>query len=214
MKKSARYIADVIINIVIVASTVLAIVLYFFSGPDNLGSQGVDCFKYFTTDSNVVAFVASLLYIIFRLKGNVPKWVRVFKFVGTVAVTLTFLTVVFFLVPTSAIFGGGGLRVALFFFKGNVFVLHFSTPVLSIISTCFLEKDFPITKKQALWGLVPTAVYAAVYAIMVIVVKRWYDWYGFTFGGRFELAPVAIIGMLLVTLAIALVERLIRNKKR
>ncbi len=110
-RKSARYLADIIINIVIVISTVLATVLYFFGGPDNLGSQGVDCFKYFTTDSNIVAAVASLLYI------------------------------------------------------------------------------------------------------MVIVVKRWNDWYGFTFGGRFGLAPVAIVGMLLITLAIAMVERWIRNKK-
>lgn len=212
--KDAKNIVDLIINIVIVVSTIAAIVFYFFSGPDSLGSSGVQCFRYFTTDSNILAAVASLLYIIFRLSNrSIPKWLNVLKFMGTVAVTITFLTVVFFLVPM-ALLRGGGINVALMFFAGNVFVLHFSTPVLSIISELFLEKDNPITFPQALWGLLPTAVYAVVYLIMVVFVKYWIDWYGFTFGGRFELAPVSIAAMLLFTLGILSVERLIRNKNK
>ncbi len=212
-KRTGKEIADLIINILIVVSTVVAIAVYFFGGPDSLGSWGVGCFRYFTTDSNVLAAAASLIFIIYKQKKtDIPKWVHVLKFVGTVSVTITFLTVVFFLTPMSML-GGAGPQVILMFFGGNVFVLHFSTPVLSIISEIFLEKDAPISFKQALWGLAPTAVYALVYLIMVVFVKSWYDWYGFTFGGRYELAPVSIAGMLLFTLIVLIIERTVRNKK-
>lgn len=202
---------DRFVNIVIVLSTSWAVLMYFIGEPDILGSHDVQCFKYFTTDSNILAAMGSLLYLICgpshseKLKRPVPQWVSVFKFVGTVAASITLLTVVFFLVPLGIIRSGGFGSVPLFF-KGNVFVLHLSTPVLAIISTLFLETDDTITKKQALWGVAPSAVYGLVYLTMVVFLKQWNDWYGFTFGGKYQYIPMVMLVMFLFCLGISLAE--------
>lgn len=210
--------ADLVLNLLIVLSTVWAVLVYFTGEPDILGSHDVQCFKYFTTDSNILAALGSLLLLLFRIVNRknpgkrVPAWLAVFKFVGTVAASITLLTVVFFLAPMGAV-RGKGLATVLLFFKGNVFALHLSTPVLSIVSTLFLEKDPPITRRQALWGVVPSFVYAAVYLTMVVILKAWKDWYGFTFGGRYELVPAVISVMLLFSLGVSLAACKIRSHR-
>lgn len=202
---------DRFVNFVIVLSTSWAVLMYFIGEPDILGSHDVQCFKYFTTDSNILAALGSLIYLLYSLSGQetskrpVPQWVSVFKFVGTVAATITLLTVVFFLVPMGILRSKGFGSIPLFF-KGNVFVLHLSTPVLAIISTLLLETDDTITKKQALWGVAPSAVYGLVYLVMVVFVKRWNDWYGFTFGGKYQYIPVVMLVMFLFCLGISLTE--------
>lgn len=208
--------ADDIVNLTIVVTTIWAVVMYFIGEPDLLGSHDIQCFKYFTTDSNILAAMGSLLFLSFRfLRGKEnppPRWLTVFKFMGTVAATVTLLTVVFFLAPVAAV-RGKGMQTVLLFFKGNVFVLHFSTPVLAILSTLLLEKDAAITWKQALWGTVPTTVYGLIYLIMVVFLKQWNDWYGFTFGGQFQFVPVVMIVMFLFSLGLSMAEQKIQNHR-
>lgn len=201
---------DVLLHILIILTTLWAVVMYFIGEPDVLGSHDVECFKYFTTDSNILAAIGSVIYLAALKKDKVPQWVTVFKFVGTVAASITLLTVFFFLVPMSVVRTGHFASVPLFF-KGNVFVLHFSTPVLAIIAALFLEKDEKITKKQAALGLLPPAVYGLVYFAMVVVLKVWRDWYGFTFGGKLWLVPIVVTVMLLFCYGLSMAERAIKN---
>lgn len=212
-KELIRHRVDLFLNLVIVLTTAGAVLSYFIGGPDVLGSQGVMCFRYFTTDSNILAAVASLLWLIFRLSGRkVPAWITVLKFTGTVAVSITFLVVVFFLAPMGVL-GGGGFQTVLMYFSGAVFVLHFTTPVLSFISTVLLEKEPALSRLQAAWGVVPTVVYGVVYLVMVVFVKRWTDWYGFTFGGHNEVIPAVMTVMLAFSLGLSLLERRIRKRE-
>lgn len=212
----ARGRLDLLMNLVIVLTTAWAVLEYFIGEPDILGSHDVQCFKYFTTDSNILAALGSMAYLIDRFahrgaaSHETPKWLAVFKFVGTVAASITLLTVLFFLAPMGAV-KGKGFATVLLFFTGNVFVLHLSTPVLAIVSTLLLEKTPPITRRQAVWGMTPTAVYGVVYLTMVVLLKRWDDWYGFTFGGRYALVPVVMAVMLLFSLGVAMVERRVRR---
>lgn len=208
---------DLLLNAAIVLTTGWAVLMYFIGEPDILGSHDVQCFKYFTTDSNILAAIGSLAYLVFRFatrhdpERRPPQWLAVFKFVGTVAASITLLTVVFFLAPMGAV-RGKGLTTVLLFFTGNVFVLHLSTPVLAIVSTLLLEKDVPITRRQALLGTLPTMVYGIVYLVMVVVLKVWNDWYGFTFGGQYQFVPVVMIVMFLFSLALSMGERSIKNR--
>lgn len=204
---------DLVLNLLIVLTTAGAVLSYFIGGPDVLGSQGIMCFRYFTTDSNILAAIASLLYLSFRLSGRpVPAWVTVLKFTGTVAVSITFLVVVFFLAPMGAV-NGNGFQTVVMFFSGAVFVLHFTTPVLSFISAVLLENEPALSRRQAAWGVVPTVVYAAVYLYMVVFAERWTDWYGFTFGGHYEVIPAVIAVMLAFSLGLSFSERRIRNRQ-
>ena len=217
MDAKKRNIIDLIFNLAIFLSTAVAVGYYFVGGPDILGSRGSGCFKYFTTDSNVLAALGALVMLFYNVKKlrapetATPKWAAIFKFVGAVSVTITFLTVVLFLVPVSC--AKGGLRSFFFYFEGNVFALHFSTPVLAALSVMFFERDAALTERDALWALAPTVVYSIVYAVMVIYVGKWTDWYGFTFGGHSRLAPVSMVGMYLVTYGVAAAERRIRAGK-
>lgn len=210
-KNKTRDRLDLLLNLVIVVTTAWAVAMYFFGEPDILGSHDVQCFKYFTTDSNILAAIGSALYLCYRSKGrHIPGWLTGFKFVGTVAASITLLTVVFFLIPVSMAKAGHAINIWPFF-AGNVFVLHLSTPVLSIISTLFVEREAPVSRGQALCGVLPSMIYGAVYLVMVVFLKVWVDWYGFTFGGRYQFIPVVMIVMLVFTLALSFAQRAIRN---
>ena len=215
MKHRTKNIIDLILNLVIVISTLLAVGCYFVLGPDILGSVGADCFKYFTTDSNILVAIVAVIMLIFNVRrikdpnASLPKWVILFKYVATVSVTITLLVVVFFLAPMG--YARGGIKTFLFYFKDNIFALHLSTPVISIISFALFEKDHKLSTRDSLWALIPTVVYSVVYLVMVVFVKRWTDWYGFTFGGKVFMIPVSMIGMYLVTFLVATALRKIRK---
>ncbi len=215
MAAKTKRTVDLILNLAIVLSTVLAVGVYFFSGPDALGSTGTGCFKYFTTDSNILAAAASLVYLVFLVRkvlypeAKIPHAVMTFKYVGTVAVTITLLTVVFFLAPVSCM--KGGLGNFFWFFQGNTFALHFSTPVLALISLLFFEGEDGYSFRDSLYTLLPTVVYSVVYLILVVFVRVWTDWYGFTFGGKNALAPVSMAAMYLVTLGVAAALRKLKR---
>lgn len=205
---------DILLHILIILTTFWAVVMYFIGEPDILGSHDVQCFKYFTTDSNILAALGSVVYLWALARkdrdAKVPQWVTVFKFVGTVAASITLLTVCFFLVPMAVIRSGRFTSVPLFF-KGNVFVLHFSTPVLAIIASLFLEKEEKVTKKEAALGVVPPILYGLVYLLMVVVLKVWTDWYGFTFGGKLWLVPLVMAVMFLFSYGLSMAQRAIKN---
>lgn len=215
MTKKTRNIIDLILNLAIILSTVWAVRLYYIMGPDALGSVGNTSLKYFTTDSNILVAVAALvmlLYNIVRLfkpEAVIPKWVSVFKYAGTSAVTLTLLTVVFFLGPVFAI--QGGIQAYFRMFEGNIFALHLSTPVLAIISLLFFEKDNKFELGDTLIACLPSYIYSLVYFTMVVCLEKWTDWYNFTLGGKLYMIPVALVVMYLATYAISAVLRRLRK---
>jgi len=202
-----KTILNFIINIVIVLSTLAAVGWYFVAESDVLDTTGAGCLRYFTTDSNLLAAAGSLVMALLsakRMKNpafSIPRWAVVLKFAGTVAVTITLLTVIFFLAPVAWMKNGIGRFF--FFFRGNVFVLHLSTPLLALVSLLCFERGQMRTFRDVLWGLVPTVAYSILYFIMVVIAERWTDWYGFTFGGRAYMIPISVASMYLVTLGVS-----------
>ena len=207
---------DLILNVVVILCTIAATGVYFFSGPDVLGSQKTACFRYFTTDSNVLVALTSIVMLVYNIRRTrapeteMPRWTLIFRYVGVTSVTITLLTVVFFLAPMAAM--RGGFANYFRFFEGNTFVLHFSTPVIAFLAFCLLEKDRKLTVRDSLWTLLPTVVYSIVYLVMVAFVRVWPDWYGFTFGGKTVMIPVSMIGMYLLTFGVANALRVIGPK--
>lgn len=216
MNTKNKNILALILNILVILCTAAAIGVYFVSGPDVLGSQAAGCFKYFTTDSNVLVALTSIVMLVFNIRKVrdpetvVPRWALLFRYVGVTSVTITLLTVVFFLAPVAAIRGGFANYFRLF--EGNTFALHLSTPVMAILGFCLLERDRKLTVRDSLWALLPTVVYSIVYLVLVVFVKVWTDWYGFTFGGQTVMIPVSMITMYLVTWGVANVLRVLGPK--
>lgn len=190
------------------AVLVLISILWFFSaeGAGNMARSGTGCFVYFTNDSNILAALCCLLLVPFNLKAlksgkdEIPQWAMLLKFVGTVAVTLTFMVVVLFLGPTQ------GYDIM---FSGVCLELHLICPLLCIASFCFLERGVCVSKKQSWWGVVPTIIYGTVYLVMVIFLKRWEDFYGFNIGGMWYVSYVVLPA---VTYVFARLLRALHNK--
>ncbi len=154
-------------------------------------------FRFFTVQSNALCALTSLLMAIALLAGNVPEWIWLLKYIGTASVTVTMLTVFFFLAPCV---GKDWFKKLL---KGPDFFLHLITPIMALVSFCFLEKR-GMTFPQSLFGLLPVVLYGPLYLYKILYTaeeKRWDDFYGFNKGGKW---PIAFAAMLCGTFLICL----------
>ena len=154
-------------------------------------------FRYFTTLSNVLCAIVSLIAFVCALCGGLPLpfWALLLKYVGTAAVTVTMLTVFLFLGPTSHDWKG--------LLTGTPFFLHLLCPVLALVSFLVFEKTAMPAWTIAI-GSLPVPVYGALYMRKVIFApeeRRWEDFYGFNRGGKW---PISVGLMTLAGALIAL----------
>ena len=186
-------------NALIVVFTALCLCACFRKeGTWNLQS-GLRSLRFFTTLSNVLCAVASLL-VLLTLRQGVPFGIWLLKYIGTAAVGVTFMTVMVFLGPTM------GYRDQL---KGFAFYLHVSGPLIAAISFCFLERWYPLSFALAFTGMLPVVLYGAVYLNRVVVAKRWDDFYGFNKSGKWQISFSAMVaGSFLLCLILWLLCRL------
>lgn len=217
MKKSMfRNVVSTACNILTAVLVTYSIVCYFTVGGDaNMQTTGVQCFKFFTNDSNILAALACLAILpynvaAFRSSGQdlrLPRAVRILKFVGTVAVGVTLLTVVFFLAPQ------WGKHWPLLF-AGNGLWLHLVCPLMCIGSFIFCEAEGALRRLSALWGVLPTALYGCVYLAEVVLIGEeqggWNDFYGFNMGGFWFISfPVMLLATYLLSFAVLACRNLV-----
>lgn len=139
-------------------------------------------FRYFTTLSNVLCAIASLIVFLCAAFGKLPFRALLLKYVGTTAVTVTLLTVFLFLGPTSH--DWKGLLV------GDELFLHLVCPVLAIVSFLVFEKTAMPAWTIAI-GALPVPLYGALYLYKVVSApepRRWEDFYGFNRGGKWPVS--------------------------
>jgi hypothetical protein len=212
MTQKTKHIIALALNIAVFALMVASVVIMMlgvqFMGEDlALTSTKIEALKFFTVDSNILMGLIAALYAVFLvllLAGKIstlPHWLHVLKLVGTVGVSLTFLTVVLFLAPFVApTFWSLFLNASLF--------MHFITPVLSIIVFVFFEDTDDIRFKETFWGMVPMSIYAVFYSVNALAhiengkVPYQYDWYAFVQGGVWQMA-IALPMMLALTYLIS-----------
>ena len=189
--------ADIALNLAIFVITLVLVAGCFRKDGKWAPERGRYAFRFFTTQSNVLCACASLLTAVFLLSGDLPRWVWTLKYAGTAAVTVTMLTVLFFLWPS---IGKDGPKVLL---TGGQLFLHLITPLIAIASFCLLEKrgmSFP----RSLWGMVPVLAYGPHYLYRIRFApegKGWEDFYGFNKQGKW---PVAFALMVLGTFLICM----------
>ena len=182
------------------------------------GFTGIHSFRFFTVLSNFFVAIVAVIVIVRDIKNLVhdsydyPTWLITLKHVATTAVTITFLTVLLFLAPSFAIAGKGYFTLLL----GTHCYMHVLNPVLAILSYVFFESRHNINLKQSLYGLLPVAIYAAIYTTMVVFVGEanggWPDFYNFTFGGHNWVIPISATVMLAANFIISLLLSKWHNK--
>lgn len=190
-----KYYLSIVFNSLIVVVT--AIVMYGYFQPKegkNGKERGLSSFRYFTIDSNVFSAFVSAIYLVFIVTGKaIPSWLMVLKFVASVTVMLTFLTVMIYLGPTY------GYKNQL----SDVNIhMHLMGPLMAAITCCFFENNMKLQIWQMLLGLVPTALYGLEYILMVSRKKKWPDFYGFaksnlTLSGTLMMILTSIICLLM-----------------
>ena len=196
--------ADWFLNILIALITLIIVVSFFRKEGQWVPERGKFALRFFTTLSNILCAAACLLTALAINVGGIPEWIWMLKYIGTAAVTVTMLTVLFFLAPS---FGKGALKVLL---SGTDLFMHLITPLLALVSFCVFEKR-GMTFCQSLWGMLPVVLYGPVYLYKILFAlpeKRWDDFYGFNKQGKW---PVAFAGMVLGTFLICMGIRLLQN---
>ena len=187
-------------------------VMFFYRGTGNMTVNGAIVFRYFTVDSNILwaaACLASLPAQILSLmtgKNRVSYGLLLLRYVSAAAVTLTLMTVLFFLGP---IYGYPSM------FAGMNFYLHLVGPVLGILCILLLDPPVRIRKEHFPLSVLPMILYGAVYLYFVVAVGQknggWPDFYAFNVGGRW---PISLIAMLAAMSLIGYLLMLSRNKIR
>ena len=200
---------SVICALAIIIFTAWSVGYMFFNiGSGNMQVSRSVVFRYFTVDSNILSAMSVLALLIRHMTGSrekqVPTWITLLRFMGTVSVTVTLMTVVCFL---GLLYGYASM------FAGWNFFLHLAGPVLSIAAFVWFDPGEALPGKLVWTSLIPTALYGAFYLYQVVVVGYdnggWPDFYGFNIGGRWM---ISLAVMLLATLLIGAVLRLARKK--
>ena len=110
---------------------IFILVLELFVFGTNIFIEHNIAIEYYTNDSNILALISSLLFIVFYKKEI--EFIKDIRFIATSCLTVTFLVVIFILCPMYS------FNYKLLMFTDNFFILHTLVPVLSIFSYIALE---------------------------------------------------------------------------
>ena len=134
--------------------------------------------RYFTVQSTLFSAAALLCAAVSGLLGRPSAAADLWLFAGTVSVTVTLLTVLFFLIPQY------GVKAL---YTGPDLFLHLLCPAAALISFAFRPRIAAPSAFAAI-GVLPVLAYAALYRRKVVVTEEWNDFYGFNRGGKWKLS--------------------------
>ena len=210
---------SLILNILITLLTIFASIIMFtgikitHGAEPLLETSKIGMFKFFTVDSNIFMGLISLLFAIKEIKNEeITKNMYRLKLMSTTAVTLTFIIVFTYLGPISK----DGIKSMLQ--NSNLF-FHLIIPVLSIINLTLFEKTDKLKRKDTLYGIIPTVIYALFYLTNILIhvengkVSPIYDWYWFVQGGL-KTAIIVAPTIILITYIISLILWKINRKEK
>ena len=160
--------------------------------------NGKPAFRFFTVLSNVLCALAALCMCV----APAQDWAWTLKYIGTAAVTVTMLTVLFFLGPS---YGYAALL------KGRDLFMHLITPLAALVSFLAFERR-GMTFGFALLGMIPAILYGSWYLYKIKYApadRRWDDFYGFNRGGHWPASFAAMMaGTLLICVGLYYLQNL------
>lgn len=176
-----------IINIIIFLLLIIGLVLETFELV--MRGEGLHLlirrFKFFTELSNIFAGITSFVYAYYlfnsKKKNPIPNVLKILKLISTGSVIVTFLTVIFYLIPVS----GANWK---FLVVGSQFIFHIIIPILCFITYTFYE-DNKVDNKYILYNLIPITAYGLFYLFSGLThmvngkIDYEYDWYLFLRNG-------------------------------
>ncbi|MBQ9383056.1 MAG: hypothetical protein IJT87_02345 [Ruminiclostridium sp.] len=192
------FIISIALNIAAFLLTVVGtyIMLKGIDADAHLAADGLRSIKYFTVQSNlfygIYAAVFAAAELIYGSAEAVPGVMYLLKYIFTVGITLTMMTVMCYLAPVVE-------KSYPPLFKGANLYFHLIVPLLGLTAFCFFEKAAVISVPQVFLGLIPFGLYGIYYAITALShtengqVAEKYDWYRFLANGVNKAVPAALI---------------------
>lgn len=165
---------------------------------------------YFTALSNLMSALAASFMIPYAVDGIrkkhfvLPRYIVLFQFSAATCVSVTMLTSLVLILPTQGVMA----------VQGTNFWLHIITPLCAVILFQCVETGVSISKREAILCLIPFWIYIAVYFVMVVIVgEERGGWSDFYMARAFWPAWISIIMFLIVGFVMAMVLRLVHNRR-
>ena len=205
MKNRVRSIFALILSVVIFVFVLASVVIGLLTTPSTITPErGSRVFMLFTVNSNLVAAAGAICVVPYAIDGlrnrwhRLPKWVDRLLYCGTLSVNMTLVFAMAILYPRMGNVAVTGMNLG----------LHVVCPILTIILFVCVENSRKLTYSDSLLSLIPYFLYATVYFLMVVALKKWRDIYGLVE----RLGPIgAIAAMTFFALALSAVLRIVHN---
>lgn len=205
MKNRVRSIFALILSVVIFVFVLASVVIGLLTAPSTITPErGSRVFMLFTVNSNLVAAAGAICVVPYAIDGlrnrwhRLPKWVDRLLYCGTLSVNMTLVFAMAILYPRMGNVAVTGMNLG----------LHVVCPILTIILFVCVENSRKLTYADSLLSLIPYFLYATVYFLMVVALKKWRDIYGLVE----RLGPIgAIAAMTFFALALSAVLRIVHN---
>ncbi len=151
--KMNKFDLSIVLNASIIILEILALIIC-------LESMGSIDLTYYTVDSNIFLLVSSILYLIFR--KNTPKIVELLKYSSTLSVMITFLVVIFVLLPMY------DFNYQFFLLDGPNLYVHVICPILALVSFVFFERN---NLENTLRNNLRAVYFTIVYAVIILILN-------------------------------------------
>ena len=148
------------INILLLVMEIIGTTYCFIDG-------GIAALRYYTVLSNIMCGLISLIYIVVLVKNMnsdkfvVPKLMKTLRFVVVVCLMVTFIVVITVLIPIN-----GASSISEFLFERANLFHHTLCPLFMAITYLTLEKEVKLGRREELFTLIPTLLYAIVTLIL------------------------------------------------
>ncbi len=205
LKMKAKKVLSLTFTFVAVMLSVIGLVLYYSSA--NFIVSSITSYLPFTVNSNIFLVIVGLLFLIIGIidlaEGKaMPQWIMQLKLAVTTLISVTFLTVIFYIAPLWRI-----TDTNIIAYEGANLFLHILAPIVAIFGFCLFDVE---TKIKWRWtSLLPllVVVYGIVYGVLLITSRDLsLDIYNFVHaeGGTFDVFRmiVFIVIMLVGTFAL------------
>lgn len=161
--RKTNFVVSLVLNFIVLLLEIIGLIW-------NFTIDQFDSLKYYTEDSNILAFIVSLIFVIIGfilLKSKepvMPKWVKYFRYISVTCLTVTF-SVVLFVFPSMTT-GLPALKKMML--EGPMLFHHFLCPVISLISFTLFEEELGFSVKTVFIAVIPTIFYAILSSILNI----------------------------------------------
>ena len=119
-------------------------------------------FQFYTQDSNLLALAACAVLALYQIRAlrygsEIPLWAMQFKYFAVCCLSVTFLVVIFVLMPMM-----GGMWLM----EGTMLYHHLLCPLAAFFGFVFAEKGADIKTKSVCIAMIPTVIYALTLIVL------------------------------------------------